>query len=651
MKTFRAAAAVLMLLACLTATGCASIFNASEEEALTPTPVPMEMVPQAGGDLFIAIPEDISSFDPITATNEDLINFLTLIYETPFSYSESGMLQNCLISNWDVNEARTTYTFRLRDDVYFSDGEPLTAQDVVASAKRVLGRTTSLQAEPEEESPPGPEDGEETPVTWQSNLNNRYAAYNHDILSIDAENEHEVTVTLTEGGNAALHFMTFPVTKADFRPRDVPVGTGPYRVDSYTAGEQAVLTINELWWQERPYIDRIVANAVSRPSQKMEKLATSILDFVTTDAVNSSNYNVTGQWQVIDYMTDYYDCIVPNLQHPALRKVQVRQALSAALDRRELLSTVLLNHGVPSLLPIAPDYYAVDARYRSGQSSPSEALELLEAAGYRTEDSEEAPGQILHLKLIVPDTIESTYKREAARAIGKQLERVFVEIEVAELSVDDYMTALQGGDFDLAYCSYYLSEVPNLAFMFDVNGAGNYGHVDDPELAEAIQACRRAVTEEEVVEACTVMQERLSSLLPQIGLYFRMNSIICDEGIHGIHEVRQNSIFATVSSWFNSYFAQTVQQTATPTAAESTGQTLPDSLLESAAPSGSSSASHPGASRSAAPAASRTGGPAPDPTEPGSQSGMPTGTGGPAPDPTEPGSAREDLSTGTAEFE
>lgn len=593
-------AALLLAAGFLLLSGCASIFNENAGDILTPTPAPVEVVPQRGGDLFIAVPSDIRSFDPITAVNEDLINFLTLIYECPFVYNEDGRLEECLIDTWEVSESGTEYLFHLRQDICFSDGEQLTAADVVATASRILGRTAMR---PEDSAGDGEDSSQ---PAWQTSLSNRYGAYNHDILSVDAEDAFTVSVTLHEAGNAALYFMTFPVTKADFSPRDLPCGTGPYMVESYTEGEQAVLVINELWWQEAPYLDRIVANAVNGPSETMELLETSILDFVTTNAVNSGNYNLVGQWQVIDYMTNYYDCLVPNLDRPKLRNVSIRRAISDALDRRELLSTVLLNHGVPSLLPIAPDFYAVDAKYRSGQSDPSEALRLLGEAGYRTEeaDEEEQTAPALQLRLIVPDTMTSTYKREAARAIKKQLERVFIEVEIAELGEEDYMTALMEGDFDLAYCSYYLSEVPNLAFMFDENGAGNYGHVYDPQLQEAIGDVGKAVTEEEMMQACIRLQERLSALMPQIGLYFRMNSIICDEGIHGITDVRQNAVFASVSRWYNSYFAQTVpQDSASPT----------PTISQIAASSGL-----PSASASAAASASFTGGPASDPPQPDS---------------------------------
>lgn len=566
-----------LVIASILLTGCSSIFSEEPEASGTATPAPVEMIPQAGGDLFIAIPSEITSFDPLTVTNEDLVNFLTLIYETPFKFNENGQLVNSLVDSWDVSPDRTIFTFHFREDVYFSDGDQMTAEDVESSAKRVLGFTATPEPEPTESASP----------SWQTNLSNRYAIYNHDILSVDASDEFTLTLTMTEPSSAGLYFMTFPVMKTDFRPSDLPMGTGPYQVESYVEGEQALLTVNPLWWQDPPFIERIVANAVESPSEKMELLETSILDFVTTTAINAGNYNIADKWQVIDYMTDYYDCLVPNLQSRNLSDIRVRTAISEAVDRRELLSTVLLNHGVPSSLPLAPDFFAVDSRYRSGQANQKQALELLEQAGYRTS----AEGDnVLRIQLIVPDTLGSTYKREAARAIVKQLEEVFIEVEIEELSETDYMEALEGGEFDLAYCSYYLTEVPNLSFMFDTNGIGNYGHVNDPELEEAIRACGQALTESEIIDAYAVLQRRLAETLPQIGLYFRMNSIICDVGIHGIGDVRQNAVFSDVSRWFNAYFAQSVPETssgASPSAEETTGQTEPESIadIEGAFPS------------------------------------------------------------------
>lgn len=507
----------------------------------------------------------------MTVTNEDLINFLTLIYETPFKFNENGQLLNCLVESWEVSEDRTTFTFHFRQDVYFSDGDQMTAADVEASAKRVLGFTSSAT--------PEPEPSESSSPSWQTNLSNRYAIYNHDILSVEATDTFTLTLTMTQTSNSGIYFMTFPVMKADFSARDLPMGTGPYAVESYVEGDQAVLTINELWWQEHPYIERIVANAVSSPTEKMEMFETSIIDFVTTNAINAGNYNIADKWQVIDYMTNYYDCLVPNLDKRTLSDVRVRSAISQAIDRRELLSTVLLNHGVPSSLPLAPDYFAVDSRYRSGQADQKQALSLLEQAGYR---SDAEGNNVLRIELIVPDTLGSTYKREAARAIVKQLAEVFIEVEIQELSEEDYLEALRSGDFDLAYCSYYLTEVPNLAFMFDTNGIGNYGHVDDPALEEAIDACSQALTESEIISTYAVLQQRLSQTLPQIGLYFRMNSIICDAGIHGIEGARQNAIFSTISKWFNVYFARTAPETevqSSPSVTPEIHQTEPDSML------------------------------------------------------------------------
>ena len=63
------------------------------------------------------------------------------------------------------------------------------------------------------------------------------------------------------------------------------VGTGAYKVDGYEPDSRMTLSINDGWWGKRPYIEKIVANAVSGSDQKIEKVESSILDFITTDVL------------------------------------------------------------------------------------------------------------------------------------------------------------------------------------------------------------------------------------------------------------------------------------------------------------------------------------------------------------------------------
>ncbi len=382
----------------------------------------------------------------------------------------------------------------------------------------------------------------------------RYLRFSKYVQSMSAPDDNTVVLKMKEPGNAALNFMTFPVMNETLSGGDVPIGTGPYKVQEYKPGEEMSFARNDAWWQQPPYIEKIVAKAAEGYQAELDYVEASIIDFATTDVLYSTKYRKPGKTQVTDYMTNYYDCIIPNLITDELKDVNVRQAISYALDRREILSTVLLNHGVPTNLPIAPDFFAYDSRYKISDFDSGMARELLHESGYVTDESGE--GKKLSLSLIVLDERNGAYKKEAAKAIKKQLGELYIEVNIEELRYDDYIKRLEGGNYDLAYCSFYLDIVPELSFMFDQGGSGNYGHVQSEEITNAIAACSKAITEEEMTVSYSELQKALTERVPQIGLYFRMNSIISDESVKDIKDARQNMVFNTISQWYSEYFAE-----------------------------------------------------------------------------------------------
>ncbi|MGI6153759.1 MAG: ABC transporter substrate-binding protein [Christensenellaceae bacterium] len=517
-----------------------------------------------GGELFIAMPVEAKSFDPLDAHTEDMTNLLSLIFESPLAYEADGRLVPELASSFEVDASKTVFTFHLKRGVYFGGGgAELKADDIIFSANRILessgvtlpedteeGEEPAEEASQEPEETPEPEtesadgDAEDEPAKL------RYEQYSEYVQNIEAVDEYTVRLTMTEPGNKGLHFMTFPVMSRAYFSKEKPVGTGPYMVESIDE-TQLVLAANSLWGGDEPYIQRIVAKPIEDTEEKIDAVSTSLLDLITTDVRYTEKYKKTGATQIIDYMTNYYDCIVPNLSIGQLRDENVRQALSYAIDRRKVISTVLLNHAIPANMPIASDYYAYDSKYKLNDYDINRARELLAESGYRTEENGE--GSLLSLNMIVPDNREANYRKEAARSIKKQLAEVGIEINLEIIGTEEYEERLTTGNFALAYCSFYMDIVPDLEFMFGETGEANYGNVSSHDIIDAIDKCALAVTEEETLSAYSGLQQVLTERVPQVGLFYRTNSIIYDYGIRDIGGVRQNMIFSKIEQWSIGY--------------------------------------------------------------------------------------------------
>lgn len=552
-----------LLLSILVLTSCASDFEikgtnpGSSAPQASASALSEEEFPTPGGDLFISMPQEIETLDPFVADNEELINILSLIYDSPFKYNADGTLEENLIESWSVNETKQIFTFKIKQDVYFSDGTQLTANDIVYSANRLLNNSPSNESNESgnDDAQTENEDGTQMPqpIPETSSLNeetsSRFSRFGQYVSAINAIDTYTVELRMNKAGSAGLHFMTFPVMKASASGERYLIGTGPYMAESFEQGDDMRLVRNPLWWGGSPYIDAVVARSVSSQTQALDYVESSIIDFTTTDALYAGNYRIPGQIQVIDYITNYYDCLVPNLLKPSMQNALVRQAISYGIDRREILAIVLLNHGVPTNLPIAPDFFAYDSEYKINDYGNADAIEFLKQAGYATDETSE--GEILSLDLLIIDDRDSAYIKEAARAIKKQLAELGIEINIIEKPPGEYTEALNSGDFDLAYVSYYLDIVPDIEGMFLEDSPLNVGHVSSSEILEAARQCELALTEEEIKTAYSTLQRVLADRVPQIGLYFRTNSIVCDETIRGITDIRQNLIFSDIGQWYN----------------------------------------------------------------------------------------------------
>lgn len=540
-----------LVLVCATLLFVACGNKETEPTASSSASAPTVTEKQPGGDLFIAMPANVSSLDPLNATDEDLVNLLTLIYEPAVRIDETGNPQPCLMESWEADESGTVYTFKLRQNVSFSDGTPLKAADVVYSAEKVRALNPAPASSPAPEESPaatGSPEASPSPSAPVQDTQNRYAQYNSIVSNVEAVDEQTVKVTMTKPGLEALYFMDFPVMNEEQRAEGNAVGTGPYKIESFDAENEMVLVLNDAWWGTKPNIPKIVAKPMTGSTAKLEAVSTSVLDFVTTDVLYAGKYKIASKTQVIDYMTNYYDCLIPNLGNNALGTTEVRQALSYAIDRREIISTVLLNHAVPANMPIAPNFYASDSKYKQDDDLKT-ARELLQKAGYKSSEDDPAGNQ-LTLSLIVPDDREVPYRVEAAKAIAKQLKEVGIVVNVEPLSQEDYMGRLQAKNFELAFCSFYMDEDPNIAFMFDQGGSGNFGGVSSAEISSAISTARNAFKEEDVKKAYSELQKQLSERVPQIGLYFRMNSAVCNDLLKDVTGMRQGNVFANINNWY-----------------------------------------------------------------------------------------------------
>ncbi len=503
-------------------------------------PVVQSPVPIQGGELKFPIPEikpsDSNSLNPLKVKNVELYNMFSLIYEQPVRIDVDGTAEPELARTWEVDSTGKVWTFHLREGVNWQDGSgEFTAHDVVYTIEKIKS---------------------------YSKDDSTYAQ-NKDILKdYTAIDNYTVEITLSEPGNAAIYFMTFPVLcKSYCTGKDLdtltPMGTGPYKVESYETDIKMTLKPNELWWRQTPYIEKLTAVCYENHSLELSAFDQDLLDFMTTSSISVNIYRKRGIKESSDYLTRYYACLVPNTKSGLFSDVNMRRAISYALDKRDIVSQALLGHAVAADYPVAPDSYLSEGSANTYEYNTQKAASLFAQAGWKDRNGDGTLERVegteiidLTIALLLPLNREDTYRRDVADNIVYQLKQCGINVEIQEQDYNAYVQSLKAGNFELALCEFYLYQDPDVSFMIGSAGDRNYGGFSDTEMDAALANCKSALNEDEMKAAYIAMENKFMDSVPQISLYFRTNALLYDAMINIKGSMRETDVYTAIPQWY-----------------------------------------------------------------------------------------------------
>lgn len=331
--------------------------NADQGSVEVPPAVEGEQV--QGGAVVIGVQQDIDSLDPHKATAAGTKEILFNIFEGLLKSDENGNLINAVASDYSVSEDGLVYTFTLRENVKFHNGNQVTAEDVKYSLERASGLL----------------DG----TVLVSSLKT--------LKSVDIIDERTVQVTTGSANLELIYSFTTAIIPAGSGEAEdgTPIGTGPFSFVSYKPQESIVLAKNPEYWQAGlPYLDEVTFKIITNAQTALMELKGHTID-IYPYLTDSQAAEVAGEYQVVAAPSNVVQALFLNNAEAPLDDVRVRQAICYALDRD--LVNQFVTGGNSSLvssamLPTLRDYYVdLNDVYGTG-ANIEKAKELLTEAGY-----------------------------------------------------------------------------------------------------------------------------------------------------------------------------------------------------------------------------------------------------------------------------
>ena len=312
-----------------------------------------------GGSIVVGVQQDIDSLDPHKATAAGTKEIIFNIFEGLVKPDENGNLINAVASDYTISEDGLTYTFTLRENVKFHNGNVVTAEDVKYSLERVSGLL----------------DG--TPLI--STLKT--------IKSVDILDEKTVQVKVESANTELIYSFVaaiIPAGSGEDESAD-PIGTGPFSFVSYKPQEGIVLAKNPEYWQEGlPYLDQVefkIINSADTALLELQGGTINLYAYLTDSQVQA----LQGSHQVISSASNVVQALFLNNAVEPLNDVRVRQDISYAVDKDAINDFVGVGNGTlisSAMLPTLKENY-VDLNDTYGNAANVEkAKELLADAGF-----------------------------------------------------------------------------------------------------------------------------------------------------------------------------------------------------------------------------------------------------------------------------
>lgn len=379
----------------------------------------------SGGKLVVGYEADATSMDPGQVTDINTMQVLLQVYETLVQYDTNGQLQPDLATKWSISKDGLQYTFSLRDGVKFSNGDPLTASDVVFSFERML--------DPQN---PGAQYG---PFPFGD-------FFLGDIAKVEAPSPNQVVITLKSPDGAFLSTLTTPTAEVVDKTTALKDGknfamqgggTGPFMLKSWQRGVDLQLVPNPNYWGNKPKLSEIDWTPITQQEERAQNLQSGSVQMVINPQPNSLSTLQSAGFNVDMAAGPHIWWVGLNMTKPPFNNPLVRQAMNYAIDRNAIIKGILYGTGLPANQPLAPGQLGYNPNLNNYDYNPTKAKQLLTQAGY--------PNGFSTTFLVPSSGSGMQSPKEMGTAIQGYLAAVGIKVQIEELDWGTFLNRVNQG--------------------------------------------------------------------------------------------------------------------------------------------------------------------------------------------------------------
>jgi len=436
-------------------------------------------------------------FYPLRAVDSASYYGQTLVYEGLVKYGADTDIVPGLAERFEIAADGLTYRFWLRDNLRFSDGSPITIDDIVQSINAA---------------------------------SSNFSPYKDDYRDVKEVIGKEKSIVLKLNRPCApllsrlIELKILPATllsSADRGKRALmrsPVASGPFRLTRWESGLELVFEPNPYYWGKQPEVKRLIWRVIPDMSLLSMALSRGDVHVGQVDARAWTYYLSKCPNLLLDAFAGSRTIYLGfNMSRSPYDEDAVRQAIALSVDRRIILRKLYGQFGVLPSSDSAEGRWSFDKTVKTYDFDPGKARQLLEQQGFKLGSQgymrvKDGKNQLLAFR--IKSTKDSS---DVAESIAGQLRLAHIptEVEVVEFAALRHRY-LAKGDYDVTLWSRSSGPDPDCFLIWSSQGPMNFSRFNDPVVDELIQKGRVAISLEERKKVYSQMQAILAKRVPWV---------------------------------------------------------------------------------------------------------------------------------------
>ncbi|HYF94601.1 MAG TPA: peptide-binding protein [Symbiobacteriaceae bacterium] len=471
------------------------------------------------------------NFNPILQSDVNSAWVAQRVFSGLVEINEKLEVAPDLATGWTQSTDGLAWTFKLRTNVKFHDGKPMTAEDVAFTYNAIKDKGYT-----------GPRSGDFTaldrvevvdPATVKFILKQSFAPF----LS-----------NLTYGILPKHLYDAKPVSEMKENPANrKPVGTGAWKFGEWVPGQYLTLVRNDDYYTEGPYIPEMVLKFVQDGNVATAKLEAGEFDIGAIPPTSVKRF-MEKQSQVFNfypYQGTGFEYLAFNMTKPGLNEKAVRQAIAYAIDRQKIVSDILEGQAIVLNAPVPPASWAYAEKPLRYTLDPAKSVKLLEDAGYTKGADGIYAKNGQRLSFTITTNTGSPVRESECLFIQKALKDIGIELKMnlVELSVFQGK-AMPTGAFDMVLNRLNLNVDPDPYSYFhstqgQKNAKGtfvgfNISQYSNPEIDQLLEDGRKTLDQVKRKEIYAKYQEIIAEEIPWLVMFNYKSTYAIKKNVKGV---------------------------------------------------------------------------------------------------------------------